>query len=252
MHQKNGLERLGFAIQLRLMKVRAARRTGLPLSRVREIFDAVTNDDLAERSPSQLKQDLFALSYHSFKRNGYFVEFGAADGVQHSNTYLLESQFGWKGILAEPSRSFHADLAKSRSASLDERCVWKITGEQLTFNDTEAGVLSTLDQFSDDDGHAEARKKSVAKYPVETVSLEDLLDSHHAPPEIDYMSVDTEGSEFEILSAYDFSRRKISVVTIEHNRTRLRKPIHDLMIANGYRRVFEPLSRWDDWYLLVH
>ena len=54
---------------------------------------------------SQIKQDLFVLYYYQ-DTPGYFVEFGALDGVDTSNTYLLEKEHGWKGILAEPLPRF--------------------------------------------------------------------------------------------------------------------------------------------------
>ncbi|WP_417886433.1 hypothetical protein [Zunongwangia sp.] len=60
--------------------------------------------DLKSKSNSQLDQDLFVLFETNFKQNGYFVEFGATNGIAHSNTHLLEIDFGWKGILAEPSK----------------------------------------------------------------------------------------------------------------------------------------------------
>jgi len=48
------------------------------------------------------------------KKNGYFVEFGACDGLLFSNTLLLEKSFGWDGILAEPNRSYHKQIRKNR------------------------------------------------------------------------------------------------------------------------------------------
>ena len=85
--------------------------------------------------------------------------------------------------------------------------------------------------------------------PVQTISLNDLLDQHGAPDEIDYMSVDTEGSELEILKAFDFDRRLIRLFTIEHNFTPLRQEIHELMTAKGYVRRFPEYTRFDDWYV---
>ncbi|MDR2214600.1 MAG: hypothetical protein LBE59_02025, partial [Nevskiaceae bacterium] len=68
---------------------------------------------------SQNRQDLFALCENGFKRNGYFVEFGATDGVNGSNSYLLEKSFGWQGIVAEPARCWHAQLRANRSCAID-------------------------------------------------------------------------------------------------------------------------------------
>ncbi len=49
---------------------------------------------------SQMYQDLFVLAECNFRRKGFFVEFGATNGLDLSNTYLMEKNFGWEGILA--------------------------------------------------------------------------------------------------------------------------------------------------------
>jgi hypothetical protein len=79
--------------------------------------------------------------------------------------------------------------------------------------------------------------------------LQDLLTEHKAPEVIDFASIDTEGSEFEILNAFDFSRWRFRVMVIEHNFAPQRQNIHALLTQHGYRRVHEPVSRFDDWYL---
>ena len=109
-------------------------------------------------------------------------------------------------------------------------------------------VHPTLHALADRDRHADIRKGGQV-YDVETVSLNDLLDQHDAPAVIDYLSIDTEGSELEILRALDFSARAIHVITVEHNATPQRAEIHELLTGHGYRRMFENLSRWDDWYV---
>ena len=77
----------------------------------------------------------------------------------------------------------------------------------------------------------------------------DLLASHNAPTEIDYLSIDTEGSEFAILEQFDFDRYDIKVITCEHNYTPLRQQIFDLLTAHGYRRKLEEHSKFEDWYV---
>jgi hypothetical protein len=62
-------------------------------------------------------QDVWAAT--AIGRHGYFVEFGAADGKTISNTYLLEKEFGWTGILAEPCRAFHSQLSYNRECIID-------------------------------------------------------------------------------------------------------------------------------------
>lgn len=199
-------------------------------------------------SSAQLFQDLFVAYQLHERKEGFFVEFGAGDGVDLSNTYLLERTYRWRGILAEPARIWHARLAHNRSCAVDHRCVWHRSGETLIFNETDQPELSTLDAFSASDSHAQARE-SGKRYPVATVSLNDLLAEHGAPPHIDYLSLDTEGSELEILRGFDFDRYRVDILTVEHNVAPAREQIHALLSGRGFRRKFEALSQWDDWYV---
>lgn len=203
-------------------------------------------------SKSQLGQDLFVLSELEFKRSGFFVEFGATNGIELSNTYLLEKSLGWDGILAEPARFWHSALMGNRSAKIETDCVWSASGETLVFNEVgekdETATLSTLDAYSGADNHRSSRKRG-KKYEVETISLNDLLKKHNAPKEIDYLSIDTEGSEYEILKAFDFDEFDIKIITCEHNYTAAREKIFHLLSSNGYVRKYSELSAFDDWYV---
>lgn len=202
----------------------------------------------ATGSRSQLFQDLFVLSETNGKEDGFFVEFGATNGVDLSNTYLLEKRYGWTGILAEPARYWGEQLRKNRNVTIDFRCVWSESGKKLEFNETESRELSTIDVFSSRDAHA-GRRESGLRYYIETVSLLDLLKQNNAPQVIDYLSIDTEGSELDILSAFDFSKYDIKIITCEHNYTSDREKIHLLLTANGYQRKYTDLSFFDDWYV---
>ena len=204
--------------------------------------------NLAKRSHSQLRQDLFVLSELDFRKGGYFVEFGATDGVNLSNTYLLEKEFEWNGILAEPAKCWHDELRTNRACHIDTNCVWSESDKILTFNEVESAELSTIDRYASGDSHRSSRERGQT-YDVHTISLMNLLKKYDAPNEIDYISIDTEGSEYEILSKFDFAKYRFKVITCEHNFTPMRESIYKLLIAHGYRRKFFALSRFDDWYV---
>ena len=86
---------------------------------------------------------------------------------------------------------------------------------------------------------------------VKTISLLDLLQNNNAPKKIDLLSIDTEGSEFEILSAFDFEKWSFNVIICEHNFSKDRKRIRNLLEKNGYKRRFSYISFVDDWYFLT-
>ena len=199
-------------------------------------------------SKGQLWQDLFVLTELEFKRNGFFVEFGAANGIDLSNTYLLETKFSWTGILAEPAEYWHSELKKNRSAFIEEKCVWVDSTSTLIFNETSTPELSTIASFSSGDLHRQSRE-SGREYHVNTISLNDLLIKYNAPAHIDYLSIDTEGSEFLILESLDFEKFSFSVITCEHAYRAERENIKNLLESHGYVRKYAELSAFDDWYV---
>jgi len=201
-----------------------------------------------EHSKSQIRQDLFALSELGFKRGGFFVEFGATDGIEASNSHLLERRFGWRGLLAEPGRVWHRKLEANRRVPIDKRCVWSASGERMPFHEADAAELSSIAGRAGHDMHS-TRRRAGRTYEVETVSLNDLLEQHGTPRRIDYLSIDTEGTEFDILEAFEFGRHDIGVITCEHNYTENREKVFALLSRHGYVRKSEGLSRFDDWYV---
>lgn len=200
-------------------------------------------------SRAQIFQDAFVLHVLGTERPGFFVDFGATDGVSLSNSWLLETRFGWSGILAEPARNWEAALRVNRpGARIETRCVWTETGAELVFRETVEKELSTIDSFARGDTRAGKRQTSQT-YTVASVSLNDMLAEQGAPAPFDYLSIDTEGSEFAILSRFDIARYRPRVITVEHNYTPRRRDIHALLSAAGYRRVLTEVSLFDDWYL---
>lgn len=204
--------------------------------------------DLIKKSHSELKQDFFVLNMLNFKKNGYFVEFGSCDGLKFSNTFLLETEFEWKGILAEPARYWHEELKKNRRCNIETNCVWKESGSKLIFKESDLALYSTINDLSDKDHHKNLRKKGQI-YDVSTISLNDLLEKYKAPKDIDYLSIDTEGSEYEVLQNFDFEKYNIKIITCEHNYTEIRSKLFNLLTKKGYKRVHQELSKHDDWYI---
>jgi FkbM family methyltransferase len=206
---------------------------------------------IRNRSHSQIQQDLLATYISGLLNvtNGYFVEFGATNGIDLSNSLMLERDLQWRGILAEPGKSWRRELESNRNCNIDFRCVWKESGVSLEFSEVSyQRELSTIASFSKLDDFAELRSKN-HKYIVETVSLQDLLEFYDAPKEIHYLSIDTEGSEYDIISKFNFDFYEFSFISIEHNFTLNEKLIDHLLEEQGYIRILPGISEWDGWYI---
>lgn len=204
--------------------------------------------DRLDLSRSQILQDLWVGYELGEQRGGFFVEFGATNGLTNSNSWLLEKEYGWRGILAEPNPVWHEDLDRNRSCAVDKRCVFVRSGETLSFAATEDPELSGIAATAEHD-HFAAIRRAAPSCDVETISLNDLLEQHQAPAVIDYMSIDTEGSELAILEAFDFARWQVRLFSVEHSNSPQEARIDALLAVQGYRRKFSEFSQWDGWYV---
>lgn len=208
----------------------------------------------ALHSTSQLLQDLFA-SYCIDDEYPTFLEFGATDGVSLSNSYHLETKLGWTGVLAEPSPQWHMELHNNRPDTVViTECIWSETGKTIEFFVSDHGVLSTIAAYTKSDqssmpGNTAARNSRGYFTKVNSVSLNDVICAHFAANGPSYMSVDTEGSEFDILKACDFERYRPKVLTVEHNFTEQNKKLDELFSRLGYVRVFQKFTDFDAWYV---
>jgi FkbM family methyltransferase len=198
-------------------------------------------------SKSQFLQDLFVVMALGGQRNGYFVEVGVGDGRQLSNTYLLEKKFGFSGLLFEPNRAFHASIRKTRTAELDERAVFSESDKTLMLlADERMGELSRLAVATGRDTH----QRKGQTYEVRTIALQEALDAKGAPSVIDYVSIDTEGSEEDVLLGLNLADRRVKIFTIEHNgEQRRRRRFAAILQPYGYVPVLSDVSLVDDWYV---
>jgi len=206
---------------------------------------------------SQSNHDLFVIYFtHYAEKKGFYVEIGAGDGVKISNTYLLE-KIGWQGIIVDPL-NYNSENIKLRKCIKDNRAVYSKSGLKLPFHAVEPIPGSYLqgENFSGISEHIDDRSKKLPYkiIDVETVSLNDLLEQYNAPNKIDYISIDTEGSEFEIINNFDFNKYDVEIFTIEHNGANFRKDLIKLLKNKQYFRLpDEPqggfVPDYEDWFI---
>lgn len=204
---------------------------------------------MSEKSYSQYEQDLSVIRFYKMKKNGFYLDIGAFDGVNLSNTYLLEQEYDWKGICVEPLPSKYEELLKNRPNSIcvNNACYSQshLTVPFSIANNFEmlSGISHCIDSF-----HVDEVNVNKTEILVKTMTLNDILDEHGAPRFIEYLSLDTEGSEFEILKAVDFSKYTFGIIHVEHNYVeKNRSQIQQLLLANNYKYIRE--NHYDDCYM---
>jgi FkbM family methyltransferase len=163
---------------------------------------------------SHIGQDKWVAEVFRRARGGYFLDFGAFDGITTSNTLFLEKELGWFGICVEPNPLYYTDVCRLRNCIKVNSALWTTSRQSLEFRD--AHGLSSLASFGSHDTHTETRIKAPI-IRVDTINPNELLKRFNAPTVIHYMSLDTEGCEFEILEAIRLDEYKIAMMTIEHN-----------------------------------
>lgn len=202
-------------------------------------------------SYSQNIQDLWGIweNMDSFD-SGYFVEFGALGGINVSNSFLME-RLNWSGIVAEPHPAYVKPLQRNRTCNISFDAVYSESNKQLEFKIFKGfPARSTLKEFERlDDVESEDKRSSYQEIIVNTISLVDLLDSYKAPKYINYISIDTEGSEYELLKVFDFNKYRFRCICVEYGSEENRALIYNLLTEKGYARKWEEISDHDDWYI---
>jgi FkbM family methyltransferase len=187
-------------------------------------------------------QDLQIVKLYNERRNGYFVEVGAYDGIELSNTLLLEEDYGWNGLCIECNPRWFKSLYQNRKCNINTNAVYNEDDKMLDFYDTGHGLSGIVETNQ----HFHITNSPVIK--VQTKKLTTILDSVNAPNFIEFLSLDTEGSEYNILRAHDFNKYLFGYICVEHNNvTSNRIKIHDLLKSKGYIYVRE--NEIDDDYI---
>jgi FkbM family methyltransferase len=200
---------------------------------------------------SQLGQDKFIDDFFNKKENGIFVDVGANDGITLSNTFFLEKERNWEGICIEPLPLEFKKLSENRKSINLNLGVSNFEGESdFTYVEGCANMLSGIsDTFNEK--HINYINDSVKKHgdkihniKIYVKKLQTILDEYNIK-DIDFCSIDTEGSEFNVISSIDFNKTKIKIFIIENNYNDVN--VKELLESKGYT-LYKKISQ-DNFFI---
>ncbi|BDC34791.1 hypothetical protein Noda2021_07490 [Candidatus Dependentiae bacterium Noda2021] len=204
---------------------------------------------------SQVGQDQFLNeTYFKNMRNGVFVDIGAYDGRCFSNSYFFEKELDWSGICFEPTPRIFKELASRRNCICIQACVAGTPGVMPFVDINKLEELSGLKKFFDEEPHRwEVVNRYLATTPgsyytildLPVVTFNDTMKKHDISY-IDYLSIDTEGSEIDIIKSIDFDAVKIFAISIENNENTM--DAHDILAAKGFTFI-KKIGGFDDLYI---
>ncbi len=185
-----------------------------------------------------------------FFEKGFFLEIGAWDGKNISQTLYLE-EMGWKGLCVEPFPHGFADRKcmlcnKAISANGLPREFVLVTTDRR-----HGGDVSYLSGFRDSLAFHWNVIQEHCNYEiveVDTITIPQLYKQYSLPQFIEFLSIDTEGSELEIFSSIDLDIYKFGIICYEHSMNEnVRKTIGRRLQSHGYNLLVD--MDWDDVYL---
>ncbi len=159
---------------------------------------------------SQFGQDDFVLKkVFTNKTDGFFIDIGANHPIQGSNTYLLERN-GWKGLAFEPQESLNKLWPINRKTPC-LKCVIGPENKYVSFIEgkEEEHGLSGVEGFN-------KCSTDHRKVTVQQRKFSDII-SEHGIKKIDYLSIDVEGYELNVLKSIDFSQADIKLISVEND-----------------------------------
>ena len=211
---------------------------------------------------SQNREDETAFRNLFFnKRNGVFFEMGALDGTKYSNTHFFQKELDWYGILIEPQSSLFGNLLSSRCHNSKNLCLnTAVCSQARPVHFAHAGAVGGIVEFMAPSFmnrfHPDLLQEpsSIAKLPViPCVPLGTLLKLFRVF-HIDWLSLDVEGGELEVIRTIDFNSINIQVLTIETDGSNAPKDkaIIDLLRVNGFRLLEGPAFQGTSNSWFVH
>lgn len=186
------------------------------------------------------------------KKNGFFLEIGADDGIDKSNTLFFEER-GWNGICIEPSPERYKLLKKNRYCSCINVAISDSNGvvDFLDIKGWGKGLSGIIDSYNDEHKNrikfelSNPQNKGSEIIKVRTRTITDILNEFDIN-NIDFCSVDVEGSEMKVLKSIDFSTISIRVIMIENNYNS--NDMNAFLLRKGYSLLKK--IEIDDIYIL--
>ena len=199
---------------------------------------------------SQDKQDQ-NLEVNVFKgyKNGFFIDVGAHDGKTFNNTLYFEENNNWTGINIEPIKNVYNDLIINRPNSININCaVCNNDGQTEFICNTGATEMISGIKNTFDPRHIQRLQFENKKYggdtkiiKVDTKKLETICDNYNIL-HINYLSIDVEGAEFEVIKSINFDKVFIDVIGFENNYIDTSIPIIKYLEDKNYIFVHKGLD----------
>jgi FkbM family methyltransferase len=191
--------------------------------------------------PPNFEECHLILEAFGFAREGFFIEVGANHPQRNSLTYLLE-RLGWYGILVDPLSACYEKLLRARPRSRTFRCACvgpdKVGTLTLHAPDP-SSVAATVEKNVDDFDMQYAFTET-----CDAVTLDSLVEQVK-PAHIDFLSIDTEGTEMDVLLGFNLARHRPRLILIEDKLYNLTK--HYYLVRQGYQLVKRTML--NNWYV---
>lgn len=198
----------------------------------------------------ELGQDLIAYSLFGGKKDGFYIDIGAHDGVVGSNSLLFEEN-GWNGICIEPNPQIFERLRKNRKCDCYNLAIFSQDIDKMKLATSGNTGLSTLEVNLDDYQRKRlcydyGKNYEIQYIEVQAITFDRLMKDYPDVYHIDFISMDIEGGEFEVLRGIDFDRYTFSLMVIEKH-PRVKHLIPNFLKSKGYRMLMT--SAWDFYFV---
>ena len=202
------------------------------------------------------KNDQWAAEVLDYKKEGYFIEIGACSGIRNSMCYSLEKYLDWNGIAVEPHSKYWKECKEIRKIPVNA-CIYDFDGE-IDYLECEGkipergwvaeGLSGIPHHLAPHHKHYHDRFGKLVK--KQCISPSTLLSTYNAPNQIDFLAIDVEGAELNILTAWPWEEYPVTLISVESGTEKSELMIEEYLATQNYSRVINPFAQvtWDACY----